>query len=76
MLRKQIEGSEPLTGNERYEGFFIDLISEIAKYAGIDYKIRLTRDQSILQENGTWAGIMGHLVNKVKERFCCLRKLH
>ena len=40
-LKKQDSTKPPLQGNDRYEGFCIDLLSEISKIVGFEYEIEL-----------------------------------
>ncbi|KAH3735869.1 hypothetical protein DPMN_042427 [Dreissena polymorpha] len=37
MLRTDMLKSKPLEGNARYEGFCIDLLSEMARIVGFEY---------------------------------------
>ncbi|KAM9385740.1 LOW QUALITY PROTEIN: glutamate receptor 3-like [Pholidichthys leucotaenia] len=54
-----------LEGNERYEGYCVDLASEIAKHVGIKYKLSIVPDGKYGArdpETKTWNGMVGELV--------------
>lgn len=55
-----------ITENDKYEGFAIDLIAEIAKICGFKYEITINRvtgtENPITKE---WDGIVGEIVKKV-----------
>lgn len=38
------ESAVPLTGNDQFEGYVVDLIHEISKALGFNYKIQLVPD--------------------------------
>lgn len=64
MLRSQ----DKVVGNERYEGFCIDLLREIASMVGFEYRIELVPDSKygvIDLETGEWNGIVRQLMDKV-----------
>ena len=65
MLRKD---SAFHTGNERFEGFFVDIIRELAVTVGFNYELRLVQDGlfgSKDYDNGTWTGAIGELLRQV-----------
>ena len=67
MLKKS---SDQLTGNDRYEGFCIDIIKEIAKQHGFNYTIQRTPDGAYGSKNaltGEWNGIVRELIDQVSE---------
>lgn len=67
MLKKS---SEQLTGNDRYEGFCVDIIKEIARLRGFNYTIMLSPDGAYGSKNrqsGEWNGIMRELIDHVSE---------
>ena len=51
-------------GNDRYEGYAIDLIAELAKILHFKYEFRLVKDNAYGRpdKNGTWNGMMGELI--------------
>uniref|UniRef100_A0A668VGP3 Glutamate receptor n=1 Tax=Oreochromis aureus TaxID=47969 RepID=A0A668VGP3_OREAU len=54
-----------LEGNDRYEGYCVDLASEIAKHVGIKYKLSIVMDGKYGArdpETKTWNGMVGELV--------------
>ncbi|XP_063889783.1 glutamate receptor ionotropic, kainate 2-like isoform X1 [Scylla paramamosain] len=64
MLRK---GSEQLTGNERYEGFCVDLIHKVSEIIGFNYTIKAADDGlygNLDETTGKWRGMIGELVNQ------------
>lgn len=62
MLKKNWELYE---GNDQYEGYCVDLASEIAKHIGIKYKISIVPDGKYGArdpETKIWNGMVGELV--------------
>ena len=58
------EDSETLVGNDRYEGFNVDLIEEISQILGFNYTIKLVADWnygSYDKVKGEWSGMIGEL---------------
>ncbi|XP_063793309.1 glutamate receptor 3 isoform X2 [Pseudophryne corroboree] len=56
---------EQLDGNEKYEGYCVDLASEIAKHVGIKYKLSIVEDGKYGArdpETKIWNGMVGELV--------------
>uniref|UniRef100_A0A669E786 Glutamate receptor n=1 Tax=Oreochromis niloticus TaxID=8128 RepID=A0A669E786_ORENI len=54
-----------MEGNDRYEGYCVDLASEIAKHVGIKYKLSIVPDGKYGArdpETKTWNGMVGELV--------------
>ncbi|KAG9331094.1 hypothetical protein JZ751_020267, partial [Albula glossodonta] len=67
MLKKNWEMYE---GNDQYEGYCVDLASEIAKHIGIKYKISIVPDGKYGArdpETKIWNGMVGELVYGVRE---------
>ncbi|XP_071786751.1 glutamate receptor 4-like [Asterias amurensis] len=51
-------------GNNRYQGYAIDLLEEIVKKTPFKYKINLVHDKAYgIPINGTWNGMVGELVD-------------
>lgn len=77
MLR---ETSQQLTGNERFEGFCVDLVREIAEILGFNYTFKLVEDGNY----GIWDktqnrynGMIGELLSQVGGvHFPALSNLH
>ena len=63
MMKKQHDGTD------KYEGYCIDLLNELAKKLHFTYDIYLSPDglYGAETENGTWNGMIAELVNKVCE---------
>uniref|UniRef100_A0A8D0L953 Glutamate receptor n=1 Tax=Sphenodon punctatus TaxID=8508 RepID=A0A8D0L953_SPHPU len=62
MLKKN---HEQLEGNDRYEGYCVDLAYEIAKHVGIKYKLSIVADGKYGArdpESKIWNGMVGELV--------------
>jgi ionotropic kainate glutamate receptor 2 len=57
-----------LTDNERYEGFCVELIREIAHLVGFNYTIRLAPEAKYGisdPKTGEWNGIVRELMDRV-----------
>ncbi|XP_011303607.1 glutamate receptor ionotropic, kainate 2 isoform X4 [Fopius arisanus] len=62
-----LRNSGNFSGNERYEGFCIDLLREIARMVGFTYRIELVPDGKYGvydYETGEWNGIVRQLMDK------------
>lgn len=73
MLKKNWEMYE---GNDQYEGYCVDLASEIAKHIGIKYKISIVPDGKYGArdpETKIWNGMVGELVYGVRNLLLFLR---
>jgi len=63
-----VKNDPNLTGNDRYEGFCIDLLKEIAKIVGFQYQIEVVKDGKYGVENPDtheWNGIVRDLIDGV-----------
>lgn len=61
------------TENSDFEGFCIDILQQIAKIVGFDYKIKLVSDGKYGVydfETGEWNGIVRELMDKVNSKNC------
>jgi len=61
------EDSEVLVGNDRYEGYSVDLIHEIASILGFNYSIKLVEDGaygSYNKDTSKWNGMIGELLDQ------------
>lgn len=58
------ESAKFLTGNERFEGYCVDLLQELSKALGFSYEIRLAPDGAygLKSDNGDWDGMIGEVV--------------
>ncbi|XP_038124135.1 glutamate receptor 1a isoform X2 [Cyprinodon tularosa] len=62
MLKKN---HEQLTGNDKYEGYIVELAAEIAKHVGYQYKLKIVSDGKYGArdpETKMWNGMVGELV--------------
>ena len=68
MMLKRSEA--PLTGNDRYEGFCVDILKEIAQIVGFKYSIKLVADgkYGAPDDDGNWNGMVRELVEGVSCR--------
>ncbi|XP_038936721.1 glutamate receptor ionotropic, kainate 4 isoform X4 [Rattus norvegicus] len=55
---------QDMEGNDRYEGFCVDMLKELAEILRFNYKIRLVGDgvYGVPEANGTWTGMVGELI--------------
>ena len=57
-----------LTGNDRFEGFCVELIRELAKLAGFHYEIKVSPSAKygiLNPDTGQWNGIVRELIDRV-----------
>ena len=61
------EDQHLLSGNERFEGFAIDLLSNVAALLQFKYQIYIAPDGlfGTKTPQGTWTGVIGELLNGV-----------
>ena len=62
------ESSEHLVGNDAFEGYAIDLISEIAQILKFNYTFKWVDDGAYgykNKETGEWNGLMGEILTQV-----------
>ncbi|CAL8249643.1 unnamed protein product [Boreogadus saida] len=67
MLKKS---DKALVGNDRFEGFCIDLLKELANILGFSYEIRLVADgrYGSQDDKGQWNGMVRELIEHVSLR--------
>ena len=55
--------NETTSGNDRYEGYIVDLLKELSNILGFNYDIKLVDDKSYGRKNasGHWSGMIGEL---------------
>lgn len=60
---------QELEGNDRYEGFCVDMLKELADILRFNYKIHLVGDgvYGVPEANGTWTGMVGELIARVSK---------
>lgn len=58
---------QELEGNDRYEGFCVDMLKELADILKFKYRIRLVGDgvYGVPGANGSWTGMVGELISRV-----------
>lgn len=60
--------SNTLEGNDRYEGFGIDLIKELSEMSGFNYTFTIQEDFNsgyIDDKTKKWTGMIGEVINGV-----------
>lgn len=64
MLKKS---DKALVGNDRFEGFCIDLLKELASILGFSYEIHLVQDgkYGFQDDKGQWNGMIKELMEHV-----------
>uniref|UniRef100_M3Z9H8 Glutamate receptor n=1 Tax=Nomascus leucogenys TaxID=61853 RepID=M3Z9H8_NOMLE len=57
---------QALSGNERFEGFCVDMLRELAELLRFRYRLRLVEDglYGAPEHNGSWTGMVGELINR------------
>ena len=61
MIKTDAE-SEGRTGNDKYEGFAVDLINEIAKIVGFNFTLTIVDGYGSKRKDGSWTGMIGEIV--------------
>jgi len=67
-MLKSNDSNTVYSGNDRFKGFCIDLLEEIAKVLKFDYVIKLVEDDKYgapVGPNGEWNGMVRELIDKV-----------
>lgn len=60
------QSSDTMTGNDRYEGFGIDIIQELSKMLGFNYTFEVQADSvygSLSKKTGKWSGMLGKIIS-------------
>ena len=63
-----VKSERNLTGNDRYEGFCIDLLKAISGMVGFNYVIELVPDKKFGAQDpdtGEWNGVVRQIMDKV-----------
>ncbi|XP_064612115.1 glutamate receptor ionotropic, kainate 2-like isoform X2 [Liolophura sinensis] len=66
-MEKVSDPGHNLTGNDRYEGFAVDLLKEVAKHLNFTYTIRIREDKKFGNPDditGEWNGMVRELIDK------------
>ena len=60
----------PYVGNDRYEGYCVDLANKVAEAIGFNYTIKVVSDGNYGQplKNRTWDGMVGELIREVSAK--------
>ncbi|TKR59386.1 hypothetical protein L596_029064 [Steinernema carpocapsae] len=63
VMVKYEANEQNLTGNDRYEGYLVDLLQRIAEVRGFRYILHEVRDKSygVKEAHGKWSGMVGEL---------------
>ncbi|XP_071506809.1 glutamate receptor ionotropic, kainate 2-like [Diadema antillarum] len=66
VMFRETEDGRTLEGNEKFQGFCIDLLRHLAEKVGFEYKIKLVDDGNYGDEldDGTWDGMVGELMER------------
>ncbi|XP_077997159.1 glutamate receptor 2-like [Glandiceps talaboti] len=58
-------GHEHLEGNDRFDGFLVDFIKELAKRMNFNYELHLVADgkYGVRADNGSWNGMVRELIH-------------
>ena len=69
MLKQEDSTEGVLTGNDRFEGYCVDLANMLADSLGFTFEIRQVADNQygsyIQGTNDTWNGMIGEVMTKV-----------
>ena len=67
LMYKQSEPGRRLTGNDRYDGYLVDLTRLLSRIVGFEYEFREVKDGRYGMKNpdGTWNGMIGELTRRV-----------
>ena len=49
-------------GNDRYEGFAVELVNEISKIVEFNYTLRPITGYGSRREDGSWTGMIGEIL--------------
>jgi len=65
-----------LYGNQRYEGYCVDLARTLFGMLDMDYELRLVPDgkYGAKQDNGTWDGMVGELTTHVRSVYTIISR--
>lgn len=66
------KSDKPLYGNDRFEGYCIDLLRELSTFLGFTYEIRLVEDGKYGARDdasGQWNGMVRELIDHVSAFF-------
>lgn len=61
-----LKDEKQLKGNNRYEGFTIDLLKELSEKTGFEYEIYIVDKYGSPTGDGKWSGMVGEVLTGVK----------
>jgi hypothetical protein len=77
MLRKSPDEAKERTGNDRFEGYCADLANELSQRVNFKYQLKLVEDGKFgTNESGKWNGMVGELIDRVRQRYTLKCALH
>lgn len=61
------KSDKPLYGNDRFEGYCLDLLKELSNILGFSYEVKLVSDGKYGAQNdkGEWNGMVRELIDHV-----------
>lgn len=68
------KSDKELSGNDRFEGYCLDLLKELSNILGFTYEVRLVADGKYGAQNdkGEWNGMVRELIDHVSQFTCCI----
>lgn len=65
------KSDKPLYGNERFEGYCLDLLKELSNILGFIYDVKLVPDGKYGAQNdkGEWNGMVKELIDHVSKKY-------
>lgn len=62
------KSDKPLYGNDRFEGYCLDLLKELSNILGFSYEVKLVSDGKYGAQNdkGEWNGMVRELIDHVR----------
>lgn len=69
------KSDKPLYGNDRFEGYCLDLLKELSNILGFSYEVKLVSDGKYGAQNdkGEWNGMVRELIDHVSTNQFCER---
>ncbi|KAK3606415.1 hypothetical protein CHS0354_042068 [Potamilus streckersoni] len=65
LMLKEAKDGQPLVGNNRFEGYTVDLTKEVADIVRFDYEFQLVKDDEYGRYiNNTWTGMIGEVYRR------------
>lgn len=72
------KSDKPLYGNDRFEGYCLDLLKELSNILGFSYEVKLVSDGKYGAQNdkGEWNGMVRELIDHVSIRQDVRKKVY